>query len=203
VTLTSLSHAALEQAFNRYLQLDPQAQAQMASLHGQVIAFEILGLEQTLYLIPGADGVQLLAAYEGQPDCLLRGTPLALARMGNARQSSEQLFAGEVEIVGDTELAHRFGKLLGAIDIDWEEQLSRYSGDLVAHHVGNLVRDAGNWGRRTLGTLQLDLSEYLQEELHLLPVTAEVDGFLAQVDRLRDDVERLQLRIQRLSGAET
>ena len=103
-----------------------------------------------------------------------------------------------MQIEGDTELAHRIGKILGAMDVDWEEQLSHYTGDLVAHDIGNLVRGAVRWGRNSADTLGRDLQEYLQEELRLLPVRTEIEAFLADVDRLRDDVERLQARIDRL-----
>ncbi len=199
MSLAALTVAGLERAFNGYLGLDPEARAALARLHGRVVAFELEGIGLTLYLVPGPNGeVQLLTAYEGEPDCRLRGTPLALARMNDSRASSGQLFAGDVQIEGDTELAHRIGKILGAMDVDWEEQLSRYTGDLVAHDIGNLVRGAVRWGRNSTDTLGRDLQEYLQEELRLLPVRAEIEAFLADVDRLRDDVERLQARIDRL-----
>lgn len=199
MSLSALTYAGLEQAFNRYLALDPDARRAMGRLHGRVIAFDVAGTGLRFFLIPGANGeVQLLSHHEGEPDCRLHGTPLALARMHDPRASSDQLFSGQVQIEGDTELAHRIGKILGAMDIDWEEQLSRYTGDLVAHDIGNLVRGAARWGRQSLDTLGLDLQEYLQEELRLLPVRPEIEAFLADVDRLRDDVERLQTRIERL-----
>jgi len=200
MSLSALTYAGLEEAINRYLALDPDARAAMARLHGRVIAFEVSGLEKTFYLIPSHARVQLLAHYEGDPDCRLRGTPLALARMKDQRASSGQLFTGEVEISGDTELAHQIGKILGGMEIDWEEQLSHYTGDLLAHHIGNLVRDVGQWGQKSLSTLSLDLQEYLQEELRLLPLRPEIESFLDTVDRTRDDVERLEARIRQLQA---
>jgi ubiquinone biosynthesis protein UbiJ len=104
-----------------------------------------------------------------------------------------------VEIQGDSELGHRFGNLLGKLEIDWEEQLSKLTGDLLAHQTGNLVRGAGAWARAARASLAQDLPEYLQEELGLLPSRIEVGEFLAEVDRLRDDAERLEQRIQRLA----
>lgn len=198
MTIHDLTYAGLEEAINRYLALDPGALGALAKLHGRVIAFEVVGIDKTLYFIPGPGRLQVLSQYEGEPDCRLRGTPMALFRMSDQRASSEQLFDGTVAISGNTELAHQFGKILGTIDIDWEEQLSRYTGDIIAHEVGNLFRGAGHWGKRTLDTLGLDLQEYLQEEQQLLPVKEEIDDFLQQVDTLRDDVERLQARINRL-----
>ena len=198
MSISALATAGLEEAFNRYLALDQDAAEQLAKLHGQVIAFDVVGLGLTLYLIPGPGGLQILSEYEGTADCRLRGTPMALARMGDRQASSDQLFSGTVEISGNTELAHQFGKIIGGMEVDWEEQLSRYTGDIVAHEVGKLFRSTGHWGRRTRETLGLDVQEYLHEELRLLPVRPEIEAFMTDVDTVRDDVERLQARIDRL-----
>lgn len=200
MTLTGLTIAGLEQAVNRYLALDPRAQTQMAQLHGRVIAFEVQGLGRTVYLVPTPTRLLILAEFEGEPDCRLRGTPLALARMTDQRTNSDLLFSGEVEISGDTELAHRFGKILAAMDIDWEEQISHFTGDIIAHQIGNTTRATLNWGSRALDTLSQDTQEYLQQELRLLPDRREIENFLSQVETLRDDVERLQARLLRLQS---
>jgi len=198
MSISTLVIASLEQAVNGYLDMDPQAREQMRGLHGQVIAFELQGLGRKLYLIPGQNRLQILSFYEGDPDCTLRGTPLALAAMSEQRTKTDRIFSGDVEITGDTDLAHRLGKILAAMDIDWEEQLSRFSGDIIAHEVGNAVRGTSRWGRSTLNTLKLDLKEYLQEESGLLPVRREIEGFLAEVDTLREDTDRLVARMERL-----
>ena len=200
MSMSGLAYATLEEAINRYLSLDPAAREQMTGLYGRVIAFELVGLGLTLYLVPSPNRLQVLSGYEDEPDCTLRGTPLALSRMGDPKGSTDQLFAGQVEISGDTELAHRFGKILSAMDIDWEEQLSHYTGDIIAHEVGNFARTANHWGQRTMKTLGLDLQEYLQEEIRLLPVKPEIDHFLNGIDTLRNDVERIEARINRLKS---
>ena len=198
MSLPEFACAGLELALNRYLALDPAIQRRLARLHGKVIAFELAGLGETIFLVPGPERLQVLANYEGQADCRLRGTPLALSRMGDPKASSGQLFSGQVEISGDTELAHSFGKIIGAIDVDWEEQLSRITGDIIAHQLGNMWRATGHWAKDSGHSLSLDLQEYLQEELQLLPTRVEIDAFLGAVDTLRDDSERLQARIDRL-----
>jgi len=200
MSLSGVATASLEQALNQYLNLDPAASAKMARLHGKVIAFELAGLGQTLYLIPGPSGVQIFSRCEDEPDCTLCGTPLALARMGNQRTSSDQLFSGEVKISGDTELAHQFGKILGGMSIHWEAQLARYTGSLVAGDVADVFRNIADRGRRTLDTLELDLQELLQKELRILPERTEVEQFLTDVDKLRDGIERLEARLALLES---
>lgn len=192
--------AAIEAAFNRYLALDPAALRRVGQLEGRVIAIELTGLDLCLFLLPGPRGVQVLSQYEGEPDARLTGTPLALMRMGLSDDASRQLFAHEVEIRGDIELGQQFKHILDAIEIDWEEQLSRVSGDVAAHQIGRAARGLAGWGRQTADSLTRDLGEYLQEEARLVPSGAEVQRYLAEVDTLRADVDRLEARVQRLKG---
>ena len=142
--------AGLETALNRYIALDPEGAARLAPLHGRLIAIELAGFGTRIDLIPGPDGLQVFGAYEGEPDCLLRGSPLGLARMGLAERKEDQLFGGEVQIEGDTRLAQEFGAFLGGLDVDWEEQLSRLVGDPIAHQVGSGLRAGGGLGAQVL-----------------------------------------------------
>jgi ubiquinone biosynthesis protein UbiJ len=190
--------AALEAAINGLLSLDPEGAAGLTSLESRVIAFEFMGFGNRLYFIPGQGRLQVFGAYDAEPDCLLRGTPVALATLGMAHAKEDALFSGQVEIEGDTALAHRFGNLLANLDIDWEEQLARLTGDPFAHALGSRVRSVSRWGQGSLATLGEDLTDYLQEEGRLLPSRYELESFLTEVDRLRDDGERLAARVNRL-----
>jgi ubiquinone biosynthesis protein UbiJ len=190
--------ATLEGLLNQAIRLDPQTPERLVPLHGKIICMELLGVGGSLYFIPDPNGIQILNEYEAEVDCTLRGSPFDLMRMRGSRESADQLFQGSIEIEGDTALAQAFGALLTDLDIDWEEQLSRITGDIAAHEVGRLVRSAVNWGRAVGKTSEQNLKEYLQEELRLLPGPNELDTFINEVDRLRDDTERLDARIQRL-----
>jgi ubiquinone biosynthesis protein UbiJ len=201
MTVSAAAYATLEQLLNQAIRLDPETPRRLSPMHGRTIQLQPVGLPLSLYLIPGPHTIQLLGSYEGEPDCTLRGTPLDLARMRGTRESADQLFGGAVKITGDTHLAQQFGDFLAGLDIDWEEQLSKLTGDLIAHELGNATRGLYGWSRRQTRTFEQNLQEYLQEELRLTPSRPEIEPFLADVDRLRDDVERLEVRIKRLQPA--
>jgi ubiquinone biosynthesis protein UbiJ len=203
MTVSAAAYATLEQLLNQAIRLDPETPRRLAPMHGRIIELQLVGLALSLYLIPGPNNIQLLGSYEGEPDCTLRGTPLALARMRGTRESTDQLFSGSVEITGDTHLAQQFGDFLAGLDIDWEEQLSNLTGDALAHEIGNATRKLQSWTRNQIQTFEQNLQEYLQEELRLTPSHPEIEPFLADVDRLRDDVERLEARIKRLQSIDT
>jgi ubiquinone biosynthesis accessory factor UbiJ len=191
--------AVVEQALNRYIELDPEGAAGFAALEGRIIGIELKGFGTRVTIIPSAQRLQLFGGYDAPPDCLIRGTPLGLARMGMAERKETQVIKGEVEIEGDTTLAQAFNRALAGLDVDWEEQLARVIGDPFAHQVGTRVRAAARWGQKTSESLTADLQEYLQEEARLLPTRYEIEAFLAQVDILRDDVERAEAHVERLT----
>jgi ubiquinone biosynthesis protein UbiJ len=198
MSVSAALSATFEALLNQAILLDPETPARLAPMHGKVIRLDLLGLGASLYLIPNPNGIQVLNNFEGEADCTLYGSPFDLMRMRGSKQSADQLFKGSVEIKGDSALAQAFGTLLADLDIDWEEQLSRITGDVAAHEIGKLVKSALNWGRSVNRTTEQNLQEYLQEELRLLPAPFEISAFLDEVDRLRDDAERLEARLQRL-----
>ncbi|MES9852933.1 MAG: SCP2 sterol-binding domain-containing protein [Candidatus Thiodiazotropha sp. L084R] len=202
MTISAAIITTIEQLLNQAIKLDPESPTRLAPMQGSVIQLDLIGLGTSIYLVPEPQGFQLLSYYEGEPDCLLRGTLLDLASMRHDRKSADQLFSGSVTIEGDTALAQRFGEFFSALDIDWEEQLSRLTGDIAAHEIGSIVRGAMDWGKSVNHTASLNFKEYLEEELRLIPGRFEIEPFVNEVDRLRDDVERLEARIQRLSRSD-
>lgn len=190
----------LETALNSYLRLDPEAAARMAGLAGRCIAIELHGIDLTLFMLPGAQGIRILehVDVEDGVDTTLRGTPLALARLGLGTDTGKTLFSGDVTISGDVETGQAFKSILDDMDIDWEEQLSRLTGDVIAHQIGNFARRTQQALRHGKATLEQDLGEYLREELRLLPARIEVKNFSAGVDQVRTDTDRLAARILRL-----
>jgi len=185
--------SSLETALNRYLALDPEVQA--TPLTGRVIAIDCKAPRFTLWIVGAADRIQVLHAYEGQADVTLSGTLLALVSL-----SRGQVVGSGVEIRGNTGVGQQFQDLLRAVQVDWEEGLSAWVGDVPAHQIGNLVRGAGAWGKQAAVALQRNVSEYLREEARDLPNRPEVERFMDDVDRLRSDVDRLEARVRRLEA---
>lgn len=186
--------AAVETALNQALRLDPVAFARLEQFEGKTIALELQGTGLTLMLWPGRDGIQVMSTPVEEADTVISGTPLALAELSFG-DTQRVLFAGEVTIRGDVETGQAFKRLLDNLAIDWEEQLSRLSGDVVAHHIGDVFRGLQQWGRQARQVLGRNLAEYLQQESRQLATREAVNVFVREVDQLRDDSERLQARL--------
>jgi ubiquinone biosynthesis protein UbiJ len=202
MTTRDLMLEGLERAINRLLELDPETCARLAALHGRTICLDLSGTGLRLHFVPGHDGrLQLLGSIEGEPDSTLTGSPIDLLRAGDKSQGAAQLFGGRVQITGDTRVGQQFSQALADLDIDWEEQLSHLTGDIAAHEIGRGARALSDQARRLRSSAGDNLSEYLTEEVRLLPHRFEVEDFLADVDTLRDDVDRLEARIALLERA--
>lgn len=193
--------APLELAVNRVLTLDPAAPTRLAPLEGKTLAIELRGIPVTVYVLFTRDRINVLSEFSGKPDARIVGTPISLGRMVFSEAGPGALIGTDIELHGNVEIARRAKAILDELDIDWEEQLARFTGDVVAHQVGNAVRGTLTWGKTLLATLGQDVTEYLQEETDTLITETELRAFAAEVDCLRSDADRLLLRVQRLAVA--
>jgi ubiquinone biosynthesis protein UbiJ len=192
--------AAAESAINAVLALDPEGAARLARVQGQVLLVELDGFGTRVFVVPGESRLLLAGAYEAEPDCSLRGSPAALLRMALAEHREDSVFEGTVEIDGDNRVAQTLGEVFQELDIDWEELLSKLVGDTLAHRIARQARAGGRWASQSGDTLSSDLREWLQEEGRVLPADDEMQAFLNGVDGVRDDVERLAARVERLAA---
>jgi len=189
----------LEEVGNRALRFDPETCRRLGELDGRVICLRVLRapLEPLdILLAPSEAGLRRVSAPADDADVTISASSVVFARLAMGRPMA----AGEIQISGDVALGQAFQRILEQVQIDWEEALSRVTGDVIAHQMARAARHAAGWSRHAADTLQQDAAEYLQEEARLLATRPEVERFLDAVDRLRGDAERLGKRLDRLEG---
>ncbi|HEX2667152.1 MAG TPA: SCP2 sterol-binding domain-containing protein [Gammaproteobacteria bacterium] len=187
--------AGVEKALETSLQGSRAARADLAKLEGKAIRLELIGLPLTLHFLPQGGRMTVAADYHGTADITVRARAASLAAAA-LKRDGEAIPKG-MTISGEAETAQVFSRLLKNADLDWEELLARRIGDVAARQVGNAVRGFLGWGRDAGRRLGQDVADYLHYESRELPPRHEVEGFLAGVDRLRDDAERLTARVKR------
>jgi len=190
--------SALETAINQYISLDEDIELFLTPLAGKVIAIAVLPFNETIYLCPTVNKIQLLESYAGSADATISGTLSALGLMGLSSTPMRSIFSGDVEITGDTQVAQKFQQLFDKLDIDLEEKLSKFTGDIVAHKIGTLFRSGQNWTEESINTFKLNTKEFLQEETRDLPAGPEADMLYQKIDDIRSDFDRLSARIAQL-----
>lgn len=189
-----------EALVNRVIRNDPVTIDRLAEISGKILSLEFINTRTAIYIFPQSSGIRLESGHSGEVDVCIRGTPVnMLAYLMSAAGNGN--ITGKMEISGDVGLAQYFQSIVKDIDLDWEEQLSRWTGDTLARKMGNIARNSSELAKNAGHTLALDISEYLRYEKEVLPDRYEVDEYISAIDKLRDDTERLKIRIDRLSGA--
>ena len=174
---------------NRGLDLDPTSRARLSALEGRsvLIAVELPLATRELFVTVVQGRLRLLTRAGEAPNASVRGRPPALLAWlaGSASPG--------VEIEGDTTL---LGELAGV--------LRNYRPDLERPLAGIVGGDAA---RTAIGTVELALSG-LRSALEGAGHTARAGAARAfvdrgQLDRLLDELDDLQLRVDRLGARVT
>ena len=150
----------------------------------------------SVQLTIGADGLLAAADMQKHPDAILSLTATALPRWLIDRPAAWR----EARVEGDAELASAVGFVGSNLRWDFEEDLSRLFGDVLAHRIGETLRAARRWQSANAQAAATSFAEYLTEERGILPTRLKVEDFLHQVDELRDAVERLDKRLDRIAA---
>ena len=189
---------ALERLLNNLLRRDPETLEQLSGLSGKVIRVELLNTTQPITSLHLETHGIRIETHAGEGDVLIRGTPLNLLAYLRTAAAGGAALSSNLEIRGDLGLAQEVQRLLRGFDPDLEEQLARYLGDTLARKTANLARAGAGFLRQLQHKVELDLGEYALYETETLPERDELERFNHAVDTLRDDVERLKQRVDRL-----
>lgn len=190
--LKKISLQALQFALDRALSLDPNIAPQLHLLEGKSIEMIISPLNVHFYILIQGGRLLLTTKSEQLPDTIIHSSPMGLIRLSLLPSSKmRSLFNDNIQMSGDLELGRDLKKIMDNIDIDWEGHLAHFTGDVVAHHIGKVVRKGRSFGRHYIQSVKQNTQDYLSQETALLTTTAEVEQFNQEVDELRLRTERL------------
>ncbi len=173
---------------NRMLGREAWAREKLAPFAGRVVRFEAppFALQWSV-----KDDGTLAAADDGVPSVTIG---LALSSLPFALHDPNAA-TRDVKLQGDAEFAQALSFVLQNLRPEPEEELSRLVGDAAATRIVGLVRlSASHW--RQLAEHMLDnTANYIVTENPMVVGRDEVAAFVQDVARLRDDVARLEKRI--------
>ena len=182
---------------NRAISEVTPARELCARLDGKVVAIRVRDTALAMYFVFDAETIELAVDSEREPDVAITASIVTLASMIGS-DGAQAIRDGKVDLTGNAGAAEAFRDLLAYTKPDIEEELSKFVGDAAAHRLGQLAAGLRNWALEARDTMGGNIREYLQEESRDVPSRYEVDEFARKVDALRDDVERLASRLNRL-----
>lgn len=133
------------------------------------------------------------AAAQVTPEVTIRLTPGLMLRLA-ARDAGAW---NKIRVEGDPQLAAALNHVARNLQWDMEEDLSRVFGDIAAHRMAATARKLDHWSRQGADNLARAFTEYWTEEQPWIAGRAEIEQFNRDVDALRDDLARVEKRIER------
>lgn len=193
--------AVLEQVINLPFKQDQDLRKGLLPLAGRVMRLSFTKPAWTCELGFGEDRVAV-----GPPgpqfDVALTGTLSQYLALIRAKpEQTQEVMATGLRIEGDTDCAFAIKRLLGQARPDWEEALAGALGDIPAHFVFQGLNRARAAMSYAINQLAANAVEFAQQDARALPRPAELEAFLDEIAVLRDDVARLEQRIQRLRSS--
>lgn len=185
--------APLQAAINHLLGQASWAREKLLPFAGHAAQIKLPPFEAAFLI--GADGCISAPAEEANLEVsisLPAATPL-LAMQGK----DAVMRAARIE--GSAEFAEALGFVIRNLRWDAEEDLSQLVGDIAAHRIVAGTREFAAWQQQAARNFAENLAEYFTEEQPLIARQDEIAEFSADIDRLRDDVARLEKRLQRLT----
>ena len=186
---------AIESVLNTAIRIDEQQGAVFNPLEDKVIALTLAPLETPLYFMFTNYMVSVQNQLIGDADASIHAALFDFMSL----PINKTLATTKVE--GDTAVAEQFINGLCQLDIDWEEHLSHYTGDLVAFKIGHGVRSLFEKKQAVKTTVSETVREYLQFEIETLPTQSQVKRFTQNVDKITAEVDQIAGRIEALRNS--
>jgi ubiquinone biosynthesis protein UbiJ len=182
-------------ALNHLLDAEPWARERLAPFAGEMLEIRASPLPRLRFTIAtdGRLGAGLPAA---EPSLVVTIRPEALA----AAVKGEDHLLRSMDVVGNAKLAGEVMFLVRHLRWDVEEEVAKIVGDVAAHRLVGLARDAAAWHADAARRIAGSFVEYAVEEKRVLVKRAALEEVAAAHARLRDGLERIEKRIERLAG---
>jgi ubiquinone biosynthesis accessory factor UbiJ len=189
--------AAAEALFNRNIAASTEARSLARRLEGTSLQVEVEDRLRVRACVFNS-GLALFSGEATDPaDATISGSAPALLQLLRGDGPSAASRAG-VQIRGDAEIANLYRQLFAAAKPEFEEELSRWIGDMPARRLSEVARSVRSWARRTRRTAGENIAEYLQEEGRDLISKTEHEEFIAGVDAVRESADRIEARLKNL-----
>jgi ubiquinone biosynthesis protein UbiJ len=186
-----------QRLLNEQIQARTAARERLRELAGKRFAVTIRNSDFRVVAEATAEELKLSRSPDAACDVELTGGAFDLFRLARSANLSELKNAG-ASLHGDIHVAEGFAELFRLAMPEPEALLADWIGDMPAHAAGEAARAVGGWSERAVQAFGLNLGEYLQEESPTLVPPARARQFTADVDRIRDDVDRAVRRVELL-----
>jgi ubiquinone biosynthesis protein UbiJ len=185
--------APLAAALNALLNAQPAARERLLRHVDKRLRLALPLFPVDLQLDESSRFLPQIEASETAPELILTLQPSALPLLLSGGKLAD-LF----HVEGDGLFASDISSALA--DFDWVLALRPWLGDIAASRVDQFLRSALTWRQQAHDDAGANLAEYAVYEQAMLAEPHAVRSFISDVDALREDVDRLQARLNLLEA---
>ncbi len=183
--------ATLEKVLHKVVAMDPASPLLLQKVQGKQLALQLQELPWR-FVLSATSETLLLNQHNEKVDCVIATDLATLQKLNDPSQLTRFIKQDKLQIEGDLQVAQQFSSLLQQLDPDWQQQLSLWLGDALAHKVATAIQQLQLYIQAQLQQLEQAAVELAQDELALSPTQAEINQFSR-------DVSQLQARLELLS----
>jgi ubiquinone biosynthesis protein UbiJ len=186
-----------QRMLNEQIAASTAARERLDELDGRRFAVAIRGTDTRIVITASGGQLELSASQAQDCDVELTASGFDLIRLARSAGLSDLKSTG-ASVNGDVDVAEAFADLMRLAVPEFEDLIADWIGDMPAHAVGSAARGLGRFGARAGRAFEQNLAEYLQEETPTLVPPPRARPFSVEVDRIRDDVDRAERRLESL-----
>ncbi|WP_113907784.1 ubiquinone biosynthesis accessory factor UbiJ [Aliidiomarina celeris] len=199
--LSNAVRGSLEPVLNLALAADPKAQERLRAVNGKIVRITLHELPESLTLAFHEREVSLLGPnYEGV-DAAVTLSLFDLAELTDAATATHAIQHGKVALVGDPMLLQRAAAVFMELDIDWQELLASWFGDVPGYVMSEqLARLFKRIEQRKITKARVQ--EVLIEELAVLASPVQCRMLKEQIAVEQRRLDALEQKLTTLGKAE-
>jgi ubiquinone biosynthesis protein UbiJ len=198
-----LASAVVENAINGVLKTQAHTHSSMVQLRGKRLTVFLdvlpqgftLVFDDKVMVVNGPDTFEAAADVVDAHTCIIKTKVSVLPELSKTSHLTALIQKGDLNLVGDLSIAQKVSELLSSTNIDLEEALAHYTSDVFAHSAFSFFGKVHKKALSVVTSLSLQGGELITEERPIAARRQAVTGFTLQVSKLRDDVERLQAKL--------
>lgn len=189
-------HGIAETLINKVLSLDEGSVQRLRPMAGKQLKVTLTDINQQ-FTLAFSDRVDVLDS-DNEPDCHIQVAVSVLPQLQDSSQLTQLIREQKLNVIGDMHLAQQVSDLFKQLDIDWQEHLSRYTGDVLAYKTARLFGSGKQHLSQQWQQFRQQTRDAVVEEKRLAVPTLALLHFSQQVDDLAQGTEKLAERVQAL-----
>ena len=185
------------------LMLDPDSKQSLKKLNGKQLKLCIREFPWPL-TFSFSDRVDVMGEELGMDgdsastqvcDCYIELNLETLPELQDSSKISQLIQRQKLVLEGDIQIAQEFSSLIKELNIDWEEQLSKYTGDVVAHQTFSSMKAVFDSAQQNFEKFGTDLTNLMMKENAIGVPASELENYYEQISELRSASDRLDARL--------